>query len=153
MISLMGSVNIVKLAFNKLSPPSVRLIPVNFKTEVSGGVSLLRLSKKLRSSVNLDGQGDNGYIEGVVTEEGIAVSRRVMCYSRRTGILVGTTYSKPNGEYRFDNLVSGLKYFITSIDEDNSSVQYSAVTQDLIAASGLEENFQVPDDVEVVADD
>ena len=61
--------------------------------------------------------------------------RRVMCYHRLTGALLATTISSADGSYRFDDLIAGVKYFITSVDENNDGVQYNAVTQDLITAS------------------
>lgn len=82
-----------------------------------------------------NGQGDNGYISGVVTENSLPVSRRVMCYHRLTGDLLASTWSKADGSYRFDNLIAGVKYYITSLDENNDGIQYNAVTQDLITAS------------------
>lgn len=81
------------------------------------------------------GQGDNGYIAGFVTELSLPVVRRVMCYHRLTGLLLYTTWSGTDGSYRFDGLIAGVKYFITSIDNNNDAVQYNAVTQDLITAS------------------
>lgn len=83
----------------------------------------------------IDGQGTTGYIKGKVTENGIGVARRVMCYRRRTGVLLYQTTSDSNGDYRIDGLIAGLKYFVTSIDENKDAVQYNAVTQDLITAS------------------
>ena len=89
------------------------------------GVSL-RLQEK---------RGSDGYIKGIVTEGTNPVARRVMCYHRRTGVLINTTLSDSAGGYRFDNLIAGVKYFVTSVDENNDAVQYNAVTQDLITAS------------------
>lgn len=81
------------------------------------------------------GQGSTGYIAGVVTELGVGVSRRVMCYHRMSGILVTSTTSSSNGAYRLNGLIAGVKYYVTSIDESNDGIQYNAVTQDLITAS------------------
>ena len=81
------------------------------------------------------GEGSDGEILGVVTEKGIGVSRRVMCYHRKSGALVRTVLSEGNGRYEINNLVAGVEYFVTSIDENNDAVQYNAVTQDLIIAS------------------
>lgn len=98
-------------------------------------VVIIPLPVSLRKSQTKNGQGDNGYITGVVTEKETTVSRRVMCYHRLTGDLLASTWSKPDGSYRFNNLIAGVKYFITSVDENNDSIQYNAVTQDLITAS------------------
>lgn len=99
------------------------------------GIKVGKLPARLRGETLVSGGGDTGYIAGVVTELGIAVSRRVMCYHRLTGTLLGTDYSDTSGAYRFDGLIAGVKYFITSVDESNDGIQYNAVTQDLITAS------------------
>lgn len=78
-----------------------------------------------------------GFIEGRVTELGIPVVRRVICYHRRTGVQVGSTYSNANGYYRIDGLIPNAKYYVTSIDNNSDGIQYNAVTQDLISASGV----------------
>lgn len=83
----------------------------------------------------VSGTGDSGYITGIVTENNVGVARRVMCYHRRSGILVSIVLSGIDGKYRFDNLIAGVQYFITSLDENGDAVQYNAVTQDLITAS------------------
>lgn len=99
------------------------------------GLVVIPLPVSLRKSQTKNGQGDDGYIAGFVTEQDISVSRRVMCYHRLTGDLLASTWSKPDGSYRFNNLIAGVKYFITSVDENNDGIQYNAVTQDLITAS------------------
>ena len=81
------------------------------------------------------GKGANGYISGIVTELGVVVSRRVNCYHRMSGILVSSVWSDNNGKYRFDGLIAGVKYYVTSLDSNDDAVQYNAVTQDLITAS------------------
>lgn len=81
------------------------------------------------------GEGADGFIAGIVTEKELPVIRRVMCYHRKSGTLLKTTWSDINGHYRFDGLVANLAYFITSVDENVDAVQYNAVTQDLVAAS------------------
>lgn len=81
------------------------------------------------------GQGDDGYIVGKVTEQGVPVSRRVMCYHRVSGVLVRTVRSDTSGDYRIDGLLKNTRYYITSIDEIGTDIQYNAVTQDLITAS------------------
>lgn len=81
------------------------------------------------------GIGTDGYIIGKVTENGVGVSRRVMCYHRHSGALVGTTWSNDDGAYLFDGLIAGVKYYLTAIDGNTDAVQYNAVTQDLVVAS------------------
>lgn len=99
--------------------------------------SLLNISlgSDIYGSVVLLGVGDNGFISGIVTEQGKPVSRRVICYHRRTGARVASTWSSDDGKYRFDNLIADVTYLVTSVDENNDAVQYNAVTQDLITAS------------------
>lgn len=94
-----------------------------------------KLAKSIVNDFAKKGSGDNGFIQGVVTEQGVGVSRRVMCYHRMSGILVSSLLSSPSGNYQFDNLVAGVMYYITSLDESDGSTQYNAVTQDLITAS------------------
>ena len=95
----------------------------------------ISLPVALRGDKIKNGQGDNGYIVGVVTELSLPVVRRVMCYHRLTGALLATTISSADGSYRFDDLIAGVKYYVTSVDESKGAVQYNAVTQDLITAS------------------
>lgn len=98
-------------------------------------VVVIPLPVSLRKLQTKNGQGDNGYIVGIVSEQSKPVARRVMCYHRLTGDLLASTWSKADGSYRFDNLIAGVKYYITSLDESNDGIQYNAVTQDLITAS------------------
>lgn len=101
-----------------------------------GGMrSTKRLNPFFNSKYSRVGEGVNGTISGVVTELGSPVTKRVMCYHRYSGRLTAISYSNSNGEYRFNNLIKGVKYFITSVDENNDAIQYNAVTQDLITAS------------------
>lgn len=95
----------------------------------------IQVPNRLKFITLKNGQGDDGYISGIVTENSLPVSRRVMCYHRLTGIWLATTSSGDDGVYRFDGLVAGVKYFITSLDEADDGIQYNAVTQDLIVAS------------------
>ncbi len=76
----------------------------------------------------------SGIITGKVLEQGIPVSRRVLCHERNTGILVGSAWSDVNGDYVFNGLDDRKKYYIVSLDEDMSTTQYNAVVQDLIPA-------------------
>ncbi len=94
-----------------------------------------RLPVYLQGNNANTGQGDTGYITGIITEKEIPVSRRVMCYHRLTGDLVGKTWSGIDGSYTFTDLIADVEYFVTSIDENVDAVQYNAVTQDLVAAS------------------
>lgn len=95
----------------------------------------LQIPNRLQFNTLKNGQGDSGYIAGIVTENSLPVSRRVMCYHRLTGAWLATTFSDDDGKYRFNGLVAGVKYFVTSLDENEDSTQYNAVTQDLITAS------------------
>ena len=97
---------------------------------ISGKPIFELIKEKLNS-----GTGKGGYISGRVSEKEIPVSRRVLCYHRRTGNLIHYTYSDIDGNYRFDDLEPNANYFVVALDENNDSVQYNAVVQDLIAAS------------------
>jgi|26BtaG_2_1085354.scaffolds.fasta_scaffold00042_22 hypothetical protein len=81
-----------------------------------------------------NGYGDNGYISGRVTELGMPVVRRVMCYHRHSGALMGVTKSKSDGTYLFKNLLAGSYYFVVSLDENEDEVQYNLVAQDKVIA-------------------
>lgn len=83
-------------------------------------------------SYKLQGEGEDGFIEGQVLEKGLPVSRQVMCYHRQTGLLIKKIRSNDSGYFRFDGLASGIKVFITSIDDNGDSVQHKAVTGDFI---------------------
>ncbi len=76
----------------------------------------------------------SGVIAGKVLEQGVPVSRRVLCHQRDTGKLVGSTWSDASGDYIFNGLDDSKKYYVVSLDEDMSTTQYNAVVQDLIPA-------------------
>lgn len=99
------------------------------------GAVLIPLPVSLHGDYSKNGQGDTGYIKGIVTERTVPVSRRVLCYHRLTGELVASTWSALDGSYQLDNLVASAAYFVTSLDENTDAVQYNAVTQDLVVAS------------------
>lgn len=100
------------------------------KPIISGKPIFELIRKKLNS-----GTGKGGYIAGRIFEKEIPVIRRVMCYHRRTCLLVNMVYSDINGDYYFDDLEPNASYFVVALDENNDAVQYNAVVQDLIAAS------------------
>lgn len=77
----------------------------------------------------------NGSISGVVLENGLPVSRRVMLYDRRTGNYAGQTRSDKDGHYSFKRTNEALTYFVVSIDDSNNGVQYNLVGQDLISGN------------------
>lgn len=77
----------------------------------------------------------SGVITGKVLEQGVPVSRRVLCHQRDTGVLAGSTWSDSNGNYVINGLDDSKKYYVVSLDEDMSSTQYNAVVQDLIPAN------------------
>ncbi|MEK6203269.1 MAG: hypothetical protein N2B04_04365 [Psychrobacter sp.] len=76
-----------------------------------------------------------GVITGKILEQGVPVSRRVLCHQRDTGVLAGSTWSDANGDYVFNGLDDSKKYYVVSLDEDMSTTQYNAVVQDLIPAN------------------
>lgn len=83
----------------------------------------------------VNGTGENGFIEGRILNKGVPVSRRVMCFHRRTGQLISTCWSDADGYYRFDNLTAGIKVFITSVDDTVASTMQKAVTGDFITVA------------------
>lgn len=85
-------------------------------------------------SLQLSMISTNGVITGTVKEKGKPVSRRVFCYARNNGVLVSTTTSDVNGDYRFGGLAINPDYYVVSLDENGDKVQYNAVIQDLIRA-------------------
>ena len=89
----------------------------------------------LRREVTYLGQGVTGFIEGLVTEKNIPVSRRVMVYHRLSGRLSAQSVSGVDGKYKVFGLVAGVSYFVTSVDRSGDEVVYNAVTKDLITAS------------------
>ena len=91
-----------------------------------------------RSNPDRIDRGNNkGFINGKTLEQGVPVSRRVLCHQRDTGALVASTWSNANGDYVFKGLDDTKKYYVVSLDEDMSTTQYNAVVQDLIPASGV----------------
>lgn len=101
-----------------------------------------RLAGK-RSSVGNSGQSGgggsmltgNGSISGIVRENGLPVSRRVMLYERTTGAYAAQVRSKTDGTYIFKNTNKNLTYFIIAIDDFTDEVQYNLVGQDLISGN------------------
>lgn len=94
-----------------------------------------KVSLDMRRHLIGAGVGDNGIIIGKVTEQSMPVVRRVMCYHRMSRVLVTSTWSDSGGDYQLIGLIAGIKYYVTSLDENGDAVQYNAVTQDLITAS------------------
>lgn len=122
MINVMPNLMMAQVLYSALNMPTVKdvWIPPSMNTLMSK-----------------DGQDDSGFISGRVLEKGLPVSRRVMCYHRRTGILIANTRSDADGYFRFDKLMAGIKVFITSIDDDGDSVQHKAVTGDFITVQKI----------------
>lgn len=71
----------------------------------------------------------NGAIADKVLIKGVPTQRKVAIYKRGTNELVGVTWSDAAGNYRFDNLQSGIEYYVLSIDHERN---YNAVIQDMI---------------------
>lgn len=95
----------------------------------------IRVKRYGRSNpANINRGNSKGVITGKTLEQGVPVSRRVMCHARGTGVLVNTTWSNANGDYVFKGLDNTKKYYVVSLDEDMSTTQYNAVVQDLIPA-------------------
>ena len=96
----------------------------------------IKVKKYGRSNpINVNRGNTKGVITGKTLEQGVPVSRRVLCHQRDTGGLVASTWSNANGDYVFKGLNDTKKYYVVSLDEDMSTTQYNAVVQDLIPAS------------------
>lgn len=96
----------------------------------------IKVKKYRRSNLDHINRGNiKGVIAGRTLEQGMPVSRRVLCHQRDTGALVASTWSNASGDYVFNGLDDSKKYYVVSLDEDMSTTQYNAVVQDLIPAN------------------
>lgn len=84
------------------------------------------------SNSGLDLNG-NGSISGIVTENGVPVSRSVMLYERSTGAFSRKGRSSADGSYTFSNTNEKLTYFVIAIDDNKDENKFNLVGQDLIA--------------------
>lgn len=112
--------------------PTLMIVKVFYPSKVMPVVKNTWIPPSMNNTQARDGQDNSGFIAGRVLEKGLPVSRRVMCYHRRTGELLATTRSDADGYFRFDRLVEGIKVYVTSIDDNDDSVQHKAVTGDYI---------------------
>ena len=112
--------------------------------------TLIANSKKPDLDMQLSGQGNSGYIEGIVTSSGVAVVRRVLCYHRYSGRLIGETTSDEEGRYRINNLQKETKYFLVSINDKVVLGEANLVVNDLVTATEIyvPPYPEGPDDVE-----
>lgn len=94
----------------------------------------IKTPHQLNSDFNISGTGVGGYIAGQVLEKGVPVSRRVMCYHRRTGSLIAKTWSSEEGNFRFDGLEPGIGLFLTSVNDMGLTIPFNAVTNDLVVS-------------------
>ena len=60
--------------------------------------------------------GGHGFIQDVVTIQGMPAARRVRLFDQRTAKLVGETWSSASGVYRFEYLDQTLTYFVVADD-------------------------------------
>ena len=74
-------------------------------------------------------QGGSGSVEGIVTIENIPGARQVRLFDKRTGLVVGETWSSPTGHYEFNNIDPTREYFVVA--HDHLRV-YNAVVQDML---------------------
>jgi hypothetical protein len=89
------------------------------------GVSSLRLAQ-VPANRQRDFWG-YGRIEGKVTVEGTPASRRVRLFDVRTALVIGETWSRQDGRYRFDFLDPSREYFVLAHDHVR---QFNAVVAD-----------------------
>lgn len=120
---------------NYLRMTTVKLTHLSRSIFASSKVASLRLPHITNTEVARDGQGQGGVIKGRTLEKGLPVSRRVMCYHRRTGNLIMKTWSDKDGYFIFDNLEPNIELYITSIDNNGNVLNHEAVTQDLLTAN------------------
>lgn len=116
---------------------TVKLVRMNRVTTNMVKPMLPRLTHSYSYETASDGQGESGFIKGRTLEKNVPVSRRVMCYHKRTGRLIAKTWSDSEGYFEFNNLEPGVELYITSIDNDGGVVNHAAVTQDLLTAVSL----------------
>lgn len=137
MISKMPTLKSLFLKRGTLRMADVKLTRMNRNIFVSGAILSMRLPHANNVNVSRDGQGNTGFIKGRTLEKDLPVSRRVMCYHRRTGNLIAKTWSDNDGYFEFNNLEPNVSLYITSIDNDGNVVNHAAVTQDLLTAHEL----------------
>ena len=137
MTTIMPTVRSLFLKRTTLRMAAVKLVHMSRFTNIVTIPRALRLSHVYNPKIASDGQGDGGYIKGRTLEKDVPVSRRVMCYHKRTGRLIAKTWSDSEGYFEFNNLEPGLALYITSIDNDGNVVNHAAVTQDLLTANSL----------------
>lgn len=71
----------------------------------------------------------DGRIEGKVSIEGAAASRKVRLFDVLTGLLVAEAWSRKDGQYRFDFLDPSREYFVLAHDYVR---QFNAVIADWV---------------------
>lgn len=135
MINIMPTMRSLFLKRTTLRMVPVRLVRMNRVTNIVGKSMSLRLAHSYNPKIASDGQGDGGFIKGRTLEKDVPVSRRVMCYHKRTGALISKTWSDSEGYFEFNNLEPDLELYITSIDNDGNPTNHAAVTQDLLIAA------------------
>lgn len=74
-------------------------------------------------------QGGSGTIQGTVTIENIPGARQVRLFDKRTGLVIGETWSSATGHYEFNNIDTTREYFVVA--HDHLRV-YNAVVQDML---------------------
>ena len=74
-------------------------------------------------------QGGAGTIQGTVTIENIPGARQVRLFDKRTGLVIGETWSSVTGHYEFNNIDPTREYFVVAHDHHRV---YNAVVQDML---------------------
>ena len=74
-------------------------------------------------------QGGAGTIHGTVTIENIPGARQVRLFDKRTGLVIGETWSSVTGHYEFNNIDPTREYFVVAHDHHRV---YNAVVQDML---------------------
>lgn len=86
------------------------------------GLTVLRAWKNIY-------QGGAGTIQGTVTIENIPGARQVRLFDKRTGLVIGETWSSATGHYEFNNIDPTREYFVVAYDHLRV---YNAVVQDML---------------------
>ncbi len=107
--------------FSKIVRPGIENYKVNF------------LGIKDTGFVRYDSPGHE-VISGIVTVNDIPASRPVRLHERKTGLVVGQTFSRADGYYKFENLSPNLEYYEVAFDDITG---YNLVGRDKIKLGRL----------------
>lgn len=120
----------------ELAGPTVNAFsaPLGIGYSVNNPLALLpgqhpKVSAPLKAGWKNIYQGGSGTIQGTVTIENIPGARQVRLFDKRTGLVIGETWSSATGHYEFTNLDTTREYFVVAHDHLR---MYNAVVQDML---------------------